>query len=95
MEEFKWKYNEDKILKDFEEYLKGTYKSHYCGTEEDSVDIQTIDLAISKGRASDFCQVNIVKYGDRYGLKNGKNKIDLFKSIHYAMLLLHTDKHYS
>lgn len=95
MEEFKWKYNEGEILDEFIEYLKSTYKSHYCGTEEGSADIQTIDLAISKGRAPDFCQVNLVKYGDRYGQKNGKNKMDLFKAMHYAMLLLHSDKHYS
>ena len=25
-----WKYNEDKILKDIQDYVTGTYKSHYC-----------------------------------------------------------------
>ena len=28
-------------------------------------------------------------YGSRYGNKDGKNKKDLMKVIHYAMLLLH------
>ena len=44
--------------------------------------------------ASDFCQANILKYGSRYGSKDGKNKKDLMKVIHYAMLLLHFDEHY-
>ena len=44
--------------------------------------------------ASGFCQANILKYGSRYGSKDGKNKKDLLKVIHYAMLLLHFDGHY-
>jgi alkylhydroperoxidase family enzyme len=44
--------------------------------------------------ASSFCQANILKYGSRYGSKDGKEKKDLMKVIHYAMLLLHFDEHY-
>jgi type VI protein secretion system component VasF len=36
-----------------------------------------------------------LKYGSRYGDKDGRNKRDLLKVIHYAMLLLHFDGHYS
>lgn len=90
-----WKYNEDKVLKDIKEYVISTYKGHYCGESDDSQDIQTIDLMAAKGLASNFCQANILKYGSRYGDKDGKNKRDLLKVIHYAMLLLHFDKHYS
>ena len=90
-----WKYNEDKILKDIQEYVTGTYKSHYCGQEADYKDIQTIDLMAAKELAANFCQANILKYGSRYGQKDGRNKIDLLKVIHYAMLLLHFDGHYS
>jgi hypothetical protein len=91
----KWKYNEEQILKDISEYVVSTYGSHYVGSEQGYEDIQTIDLAASKGLSADFCQVNILKYGSRYGQKNGRNKRDLLKVIHYAMLLLHFDKHYS
>ena len=90
-----WKYNEDKILKDIQEYVTGTYKSHYCGQEADYKDIQTIDLMAAKKLAAGFCQANILKYGSRYGDKEGRNKRDLMKVIHYAMLLLHFDGHYS
>ncbi len=90
-----WKYNEDKILKDVEDYVTSTYHGHYCGDEEDYADIQTIDLMAAKKLAAGFCQANILKYGSRYGDKDGRNKRDLMKVIHYAMLLLHFDKHYS
>jgi hypothetical protein len=90
-----WKYNEDKILKDIQDYVTGTYKSHYCGQESNYKDIQTIDLMAAKELAANFCQANILKYGSRYGQKDGRNKIDLLKVIHYAMLLLHFDGHYN
>jgi hypothetical protein len=89
-----WKYNEDKILKDIEEYVTGTYGSHYCGHNQEYKDIQTIDLMAAKDLAPGFCQANILKYGSRYGDKDGRNKRDLLKVIHYAMLLLHFDRHY-
>jgi len=90
-----WKYDEDKILKDIQEYVTSTYRSHYCGQEANYKDIQTIDLMAAKELAANFCQANILKYGSRYGSKDGRNKIDLMKVIHYAMLLLHFDGHYS
>ena len=90
-----WKYNEDKILKDIQDYVTSTYGSHYCGHNEDYKDIQTIDLMAAKDLAPGFCQANILKYGSRYGDKEGRNKRDLMKVIHYAMLLLHFDGHYS
>ena len=90
-----WKYNEDRILKDIEDYVTSTYGSHYCGHNREYKDIQTIDLMAAKDLAVGFCQSNILKYGSRYGDKDGRNKRDLLKVIHYAMLLLHFDGHYT
>ena len=95
----RWKYNEDVILKDIHEYVSATYRSHYTGKVSvfkgnQNYAVQTIDLLAAKGLASNFCQANILKYGSRYGDKDGKNKKDLLKVIHYAMLLLHFDDHY-
>ena len=90
-----WKYNEDKILKDIEEYVTSTYNGHYCGDEGEYGDIQTIDLMAAKKLAAGFCQANILKYGSRYGEKDGRNKRDLMKVVHYAILLLHFDGHYT
>ena len=89
-----FKYHEKEILKDIEEYVSGTYKGHYTGNSHEFRKGQTIDLMASKDLASSFCQANILKYGSRYGNKDGRNKKDLMKVIHYAMLLLHFDGHY-
>ena len=89
-----YKYHEQEILKDIEEYVSGTYQGHYTGNSHEYRKVQTIDLMASKDLAASFCQANILKYGSRYGNKDGKNKKDLMKVIHYAMLLLHFDGHY-
>ena len=89
-----YKYHEEEILKDIEEYVSGTYKGHYTGNSHEFRKVQTIDLMASKDLAAAFCQANIIKYGSRYGNKDGKNKKDLLKVIHYAMLLAHFDGHY-
>ena len=89
-----YKYHEEEILKDIEEYVSSTYKGHYTGKSHEFRNVQTIDLMASKELAAGFCQANILKYGSRYGNKDGKNKKDLMKVIHYAMLLLHFDNHY-
>ena len=88
------KYHEKEILKDVEEYVSRTYNGHYTGTKHEYRNVQTLDLMAARDLASDFCQANILKYGSRYGSKDGKNKKDLMKVIHYAMLLLHFDEHY-
>ena len=80
-----WKYKEDKILKQLEEYIAGTYSQHYVdrtggGTE------QTLDK-IKHNRREGFCAGNITKYTDRYDTK-GTPRADLFKVLHYTILLI-------
>ena len=89
-----YKYHEEEILKDIEEYVSRTYNGHYTGTKHEFRKVQTIDLMAARDIAAQFCQANILKYGSRYGSKDGRNKTDLLKVIHYAMLLLHFDGHY-
>ena len=89
-----FKYHEKEILNDIQEYVSGTYKGHYTGTKHEFRKVQTIDLMAARDIAAQFCQANILKYGSRYGSKDGRNKTDLMKVIHYAMLLLHFDGHY-
>ena len=88
-----FKYHEKEILKDIEEYVSRTYQGHYTGKSHEYRNVQTLDLMAAKELASGFCQANILKYGSRYGNKDGKNTKDLMKVIHYAMLLLHFDGH--
>jgi len=89
-----YKYHEEEILKDIEGYVSRTYQGHYTGTKHEFRKVQTIDLMAARDIAAQFCQANILKYGSRYGSKDGRNKTDLMKVIHYAMLLLHFDGHY-
>lgn len=81
-----WKYEEDKTLKQIEEYLTSTYHSHY--TSENSK-TQTLDLIESIGDAEAFTRSNAIKYLSRFGKKNGKSKMDILKAIHYCILLYH------
>ena len=81
------KYRENETLKIVQEYVDKTYQGHYVGDDQDKT--QTLDLLESIGTVSDFCQSNIIKYAARFGKKNGKNKSDLLKVIHYAILLYH------
>jgi len=89
-----YKYHEEEILKDIEEYVSRTYNGHYTGSKHEFRNVQTIDLMAARDIAAQFCQANILKYGSRYGSKDGRNKTDLLKVVHYAMLLLHFDGHY-
>jgi len=89
-----FKYHEEEILKDIESYVSATYRGHYTGNTHEYRNVQTLDLMAARDIASGFCQANIIKYGSRYGSKEGKEKKDLLKVIHYAMLLLHFDDHY-
>ena len=81
-----WKYEEDKTLKEVEQYLSSTYHSHY--TSETSK-TQTLDLIESIGDSEAFTRSNAIKYLSRFGKKNGKSKQDILKAIHYCVLLYH------
>ena len=81
-----WKYDEGKILREIEDYLSSTYKGHYVS---DETRIQTLDLIASIGDAEAFCRSNAIKYLTRFGKKDGKNRKDLLKVIHYTILLYH------
>lgn len=81
-----WKYEEDKTLKEVEQYLSSTYHSHYTSEQSKT---QTLDLIESIGDAEAFTRSNAIKYLSRFGKKNGKSKMDILKAIHYCVLLYH------
>jgi len=80
-----WKYNEEEILKELLEYVRGTYNQHYS-TGDDK--IQTLDLIEACGDGEAFCRSNILKYASRYD-KKGTARRDIMKILHYAVLLMH------
>ena len=83
------KYNEDKIVKEILDYIKGTYGQHYS-TGKDGFQVQDLFKTLNIGK--DFCHANAIKYLCRYGKKNGYNRADLMKAVHYVILLLNYDK---
>jgi hypothetical protein len=83
-----YKYREDKILLEIKNYIDATYNAHYMG--EDNV--QSMDLILATGHATGFNIGNILKYGSRFGKKNGFNRKDLLKVIHYAVFELYNQE---
>lgn len=81
----KYKFNEDKILDEIHKYIDNTYEEHYAKGE---TGFQAMENIIDKGHGTGFCMGNIEKYFCRYGQKEGYNRKDLLKIIHYAMLQL-------
>jgi len=80
-----WKYNEEEIVKELLDYIRGTYNQHYSAGDEK---IQTLDLIESCGDGEPFCRSNILKYASRYD-KKGTARRDILKILHYAVLLMH------
>jgi len=81
----KYKYSEDVILKELQEYITGTYNQHYSAGDDK---IQTLDLIEACGDGESFCRINILKYASRYD-KKGTARRDIMKILHYAVLLMH------
>lgn len=89
MEQPHWKYNEDKILAEVWEYLASTYNQHYT---TDETNLQVVDMWEAGGAVTTTCRDNAVKYLMRYGKKDGKNRKDLLKALHYIFWMLHYDQ---
>ena len=83
--ETKFKYNEPEYIQEAFDYIASKYGQHYVGKE----DVQTIDVWDSLNIAGEMCQGTAIKYLMRFGKKDGINRKDLLKTIHYTILLLH------
>ena len=77
------KFREDDVLTWVSNHILATYKQHYSQEK-----IQATDVIFDNGHGEGFCIGNIIKYAMRYGKKNGHNRADLLKIIHYAIMLL-------
>ena len=78
-----YKFNEGNVLKKLKEYIDNTYALHYAKGK-----IQSTEVIFDSEHGEGFCIGNILKYAQRYGKKDGRNKDDLYKIIHYAIILL-------
>lgn len=80
-----YKFNEEKLIRELEDYIKSTYKQHYAGKDN----VQAFELISSAGHGMGFTIGDIIKYASRYGKKNGRNRADLLKILHYGILALY------
>lgn len=81
---------------DLLEYIKTTYRGHYVSEANARDKMQVFDYYETIGVASQAYIANLLKYELRFGKKEGRNRKDLLKAAHYAVLLLgHTmsDEH--
>jgi len=82
-----YNYNEDQYIKDIQKYVDSTYGEHYVAK-----DIQVVDVWESLGSLESTARDTAIKYLCRYGKKDGKNKKDLLKAIHYIILMMYANK---
>lgn len=48
-----------------------------------------METIIDLGDGIPFCRGNIMKYLQRYGRKDGYNRKDIMKALHYCLIMLH------
>lgn len=80
----KHSFNEREYLAQILKYIDQTYVQHYATGK-----YQATDTIIDAGWGTGFCLGNIIKYCKRYGKKDGHNKTDIMKIIHYAIIQLY------
>ena len=78
------KFNELKNIQQLTDYVESTYSKHYASANG----VQSMDLISASGLGLDFCLGNVSKYASRYGKKNGANREDLMKIMHYTLLAI-------
>jgi hypothetical protein len=79
-----YKYNEGNLIAEIQNYIDGTYSEHYSTNK-----YQATEFIIDGGHGEGFCIGNVMKYAQRYGKKDGYNRKDLMKIIHYAIIAMH------
>ena len=79
-----YRYNENKTLEELKSYIDATYGQHYSRDK-----FQATEFIIDGGHGEGFCIGNVLKYAQRYCKKDGRNRKDLLKILHYAIIMLH------
>ena len=89
MSDIQYKFNEPALIDEFKRYIDSTYGQHYSMNK-----IQSTEFIMDAGHGVGFTAGNIIKYTQRYGKKDGTNRKDLMKILHYALLLLYEHDRY-
>ena len=84
-----YKYSEDRLLEELRIYIDDTYEGHYSQNHFKCEVLQATEFIMDSGHGDGFCIGNIIKYAQRYGKKDGYNRKDLLKVLHYGIMALH------
>ena len=79
-----YKFNEAELIKQLQLYIDSTYDQHYSKNK-----FQATEFILDAGHGEGFTIGNIMKYAQRYGKKDGYNRKDLMKVLHYALIAMH------
>lgn len=82
-----YKFNERQYIDELHKYIDSTYSEHYSGKEGNK--IQVTEFIMEHCENFDWLKGNVVKYVSRFGKKDGYNRKDILKTLHYALLMLH------
>ena len=83
-----YKFSEGELVKELGQYIDSTY-SRDKGSHYNQNKFQASEFIIDGGHGEGFCIGNILKYAQRYGKKEGYNRKDLLKVLHYGIIALH------
>lgn len=85
-----YRFNEGELVEELANYIDSTYDAHYSKNK-----FQATEFIVDGGHGEGFCMGNILKYAQRYGKKDGYNRKDLMKVLHYAIIALnvHDNEH--
>ena len=78
-----YKFNEGALIQELQAYIDDTYKGHYSKNK-----FQSTEFIMDCGHGMGFSLGNLLKYAQRYGKKDGSNRKDLMKILHYALMAL-------
>lgn len=76
-------YSEDVFMRDCMKHIDKTNSGHYSGG------VQTVEFIMSNAETLDYLKGCAIKYIQRYGKKEGHNSVDLYKAVHYIMMMNH------
>lgn len=76
-------FNEGELLDEMRDYIDSTYDAHYSQSQ-----YQSTEIIEDMGHGMGFALGNVIKYCQRYGKKQGYNRADLMKVIHYGLIAL-------
>ena len=83
-----YKFNENELIRELQGYIDSTYSAHYSRNK-----FQSTEFIIDCGHGQGFALGNVLKYVQRYGKKDGYNRADLMKVLHYALIALYNHDH--